>query len=428
MPFESISARYRHLLGLPLTIALLTGFQNADAESARQTPNEDVKAADQAQSAQASIAHIPFNAPAHNLLIDDFDGDGHSDIAFTSHHDSYTQVFLQRTPRQFTAGPRVDAVGFHPGELIQVPGTEQRRYLMHAEGINRLRIFEPTAEGGLKPVSEIGAKAPRAGTFFNWPSWNHPGIAIAPFAKSMILLIKDFDPKTGHFGSSIELPFRPGAVHAHAITAADIDKDGADELLFTNTLTNTIAIVRQPKPDTDPVVETLWSFKPGGRPERITAADIDQDGDLDLLIADATDKRPLNRTDINVLINDGKGNFDLKQIEFTGRPRTEGGMPGIQSIDFAVDRDGYGYIIAIGYEQLTLMRIPRGWSGETPETRTRPLQRIERITKAALFKLDGDDWLDLVFARTNDTDSGVFLYGPLGDNMRLLENQGTKIQ
>ncbi|QIK38609.1 VCBS repeat-containing protein [Caldichromatium japonicum] len=370
---------------------------------------------------------MPFAAPAHNLLVDDIDGDGRPDLALTSHHQNYTQVFYQRAPRQFLPGRQIDAVGFHPGELMRYPFTTDRRlYIMNAEGVNRLLVFEPDRNGDLHLIAELGAKAPRSGTFFNWPAWGK-GIALTPFAESAIYLVKDFDPLSGHFGGSAELPFRPSGTYAHAVSAADIDHDGSDELFFSNTLSNVVSIIRQPPPGAEPVIEPLWSFNPGGRPEKVIPADIDQDGDIDLLIPDATDKRPLDRTDINVLLNDGQGRFALAPIQFPSRHRSAGGITGIQELDFAKDRDGYGYIAAAGYEAVVFMRIPAGWKGETPQSRSVPLQGIQAITRACLIDIDGDGWLDLAFSRTHDQISGVILWGPLWEHAKQLVDEGVKI-
>ncbi|WP_295402328.1 VCBS repeat-containing protein [uncultured Thiocystis sp.] len=372
------------------------------------------------------IAYLPLNAPAHSLLIDDIDGDGREDLALTSHHASYTQVFYQQEPRYFTPGPTVDAVGFHPGDLLRLPASNRRLYLMNAEGENRLRVFEPSTDGGLNTVSELFVPAPRTSSVFHWPDWGL-GLAIGPFAMSAIFLAKDFDPLTGQHGGGAELKFNPGVAHAHSVAVADIDSDGSDELFFANNISNHIYMIRAPEPGTSPVIETLWTFQPGGRADDVIPADIDQDGDLDLLIPDATDKRKLDRTDVNVLVNDGQGQFQLTQIPFPARTRSEGGIPGINAFDAGKDRDNFTYLIGASNETLVLMRVPAGWAGEPPETRKLQFQGGQVMTKALLRDIDGDGWLDLAMTRAAARNSGVILYGPLWENAGRLEADGVRI-
>ncbi|MBK5967069.1 hypothetical protein CCR95_24120 [Thiocystis minor] len=377
-------------------------------------------------SAASGIHALPFDAPALGLLIDDVDGDGRQDLALTSHHASYAQVFYQREPRLFTPGPTVDAVGFHPGDLLRLPTADRRFYLMNAEGANRLRVFEPTADGGFKTVSELFVPAPRTSSVFRWPDWGL-GLAIGPFATSAIYLAKNFDPLTGQHAGGAELKFTPGVAHAHSIAVADIDGDGIDELFFANNIANVISMIRAPASGAAPVIEMLWRFQPGGRADAVVPFDLDQDGDLDLLIPDATDKRALDRTDINVLVNNGQGEFQLIQIPFPSRTRSEGGITGINAFDAGKDRDGMTYLLGTSHETLVLMQIPAGWTGKPPEARKIPFQGGAVVTQALLRDIDGDGWLDLGMSRAIGQNSGAILYGPLWETVGGLEAKGVMI-
>lgn len=424
MSFHSTSIRH-----LGLVIAIMAGAMTGchdDAPPLVTADQVNSKSPDQASGTMSVLVHVPFEAPAHHILIDDVDGDGRQDLAFTSHHASYTQVFYQRSPRIFTPGPHVDKVGFHPGELLRLPTPERRLYLMNAEGDNRLRVFDSSAGSGFDVIAEVETPAPRTSSVFNWPDWGM-GIATGPFATSAIYLIKTFDPLTGKHGGGVVLPFRPSVTQANSIAVADLDGDGSDELLFAHTISNVVSVIYAPKFGVAPVIDSLWSFNPGGRADAVVPADIDQDGDPDLLVPDATDKRPLDRTDINVLVNDGQGHFQLTEIPFPCRPRTKGGMPGIHAFDFAKDRDGLGYMIAAGYESLSLMQVPARWAGESPEVHNLSFRGVQAITKALLRDIDADGWLDLVMARTADKDSGIILYGPLWKNTGLLASEGIMI-
>lgn len=417
----SIHWRNRHG---PLAAAILFCLNGPCVASAAESePLPAVSAA----SYSGPMTLLPFDSIGFDLLVDDVNGDQRADVAMTSHTASYTQIFYQGEPRTFSPGPRIDSVGFHPGDLLRLPGDDPRLYLMNAEGINRLQVYQPADDGGLRLISEMGAPAPRVATSFHWPDWGN-ALAIGPFASSMIILFKHFDPLTGRHGGGAELPFLPGVAFAHSIEAGDLDGNGSDELLFANTLSNDIMVVRAPaQPNQAPQIEHLWKFNPGGRVEHLFARDIDQDGDLDVIAPDATDKRPLNRTEINLLLNNGKGQFDLISLVFPCRPSAKGGMSGIQAFDAARDRDGVTYLLAAGYESLALYRVPAGWSGEQHEMRQLPFKGKTAIAKLLLRDVDGDGWLDAVMTYRHSTGSGAILYGPLWTHLGKAVDAGERL-
>ena len=144
-------------------------------------------------TALSVVADIPFTATATDVLADDFDADGRPDLAFTAHAGNYTQVFYQHTPRHFAPGPRVDAVGFHPGDLLRLPVQNRSLFLMSAEGNNNLLVMEPTPKGGLAVVASRALSRPLSATTFHWPGWGL-GLAVAPKSKNTVVLLKGFDP------------------------------------------------------------------------------------------------------------------------------------------------------------------------------------------------------------------------------------------
>lgn len=377
-------------------------------------------------SAASAVTRLPFDSPANDLLVDDFDADGRPDIALTSHSGGYSQVFLQSAPRTFTAGPRIDAVGFHPGQLIRLPGETRRLYLMNAEGIGLLRVFEPAENGSLALVSEVAFRSPRHSSVFHWPDWGL-GIAVAPYGSAEIDLIKDLQPLTGTLSGVARLPYHPGGISARALAVADLDHDGADEILFGNTLSDAVHVIRQPAIGATPSVEELWRFNAGGRAHEIVPADVDQDGDIDLLVPDATNKLELDRTDINVLLNDGTGHFKAQSIPFSPLPRSAGNMTGINATAFQIERDGYGYLVAAGYEKLVLMRVPAGWSGGSLETHSIAFKGVQAINGAVLKNIDGDGWLDLAMSRAGNQNCGVVLFGPLTKTIDTLAAEGATL-
>jgi hypothetical protein len=375
------------------------------------------------------IADIPFAGSATDVLADDFDGDGRSDLAFTAHAENYTQVFYQRTPRLFAPGPRVGEVGFHPGDLLRLPVQGRSMYLMSAEGDGSLLVMEPAAKGGLAVVASQPLAQPRSAAAFHWPGWGL-GLAVAPKSRSSVVLLKGFDPLTGKYEKTMELPLPHNYIQVGRIAATDLDGDGIDELVFATSLTSEVWVIRYPKKAGEPPrIERLWRNPHSGRGRHVLPADINGDGYTDLLVPDESGQAGTGVAAINVLLNDQHGQFQLaSEFPFPSRPRSEGGMPGIRGLDFGNDKDGARYLFGAGYESFTLYRFPADWVGGKPEMRTLNMQQKEGINKVLLRDLDGDGWLDAVVARGKPQDSGLILYGPLWDNFAKLTEKGILVR
>jgi hypothetical protein len=383
---------------------------------------------DTVSAALSVVADIPFAGAASDVLADDFDGDGRSDIAFTAHAENYTQVFYQHTPRHFAPGPRVDAVGFHPGDLLRLPVQNRSLFLMSAEGNNNLLIMEPTPKGSLAVVASRTLSQPLSATAFHWPGWGL-GLAVAPKSKSTVVLLKGLDPLTGRDESAMELPLPHNYIQVGRIAAADFDGDGSDELVFATSLTSEVWIIRAPKnAGESPRIEPLWRNPHGGRARQVLPADINGDGYTDLLVPDETGQDGAGMTAISVLLNDQHGQLHFAYaFPFSSSPEKEGGIPGIRGLDFGRDKDGIRYLFGAGYQSFVLYRFPANWAGGKPEMRTLKLQQIEGVHKVLLRDLDGDGWLDAVVARGKEQDAGLILYGPLWDNFAKLAEKGIPV-
>jgi hypothetical protein len=374
---------------------------------------------------ESPAQRLPFNAIVFDVLADDMDGNGLLDLAFTSHHSSYTQVFLQTSPRVFAPGPRVEEVGFHPGDLMRLPGDDPRLYLMNAEGVNALRVFEPGPGGALGLVAQMNAPAPRVAALFRWPD-EGLGLAVAPFAQSTLLLIKDFKAATATRGLAYGLKLDSQLSQIHQIAAADLDGDGSDEILFPEPRSHTLYVVRAPEGEDVPKIEALWTFERGGMPRHLSVADVDGNGAPDLLVPEevGTLLRPAR---LHILLNDGAGQLTPVSIPFPLTGEDAEDVKGIRSIAFGQDQDGPGYLLAAAETQLALMRIPRGWAGGPPESRLLPLAKPEGFRKMLLVDLDGDGSLDAVVGRTTVSDSGFILYGPLWQTFESMTAAGISV-
>ena len=409
-----------------------TGTTQPQAESLTRPQIEAITQPQTASGPEAPLGarvrHLPLPGNADYLLLDDFDQDGRPDLALTNHGANLSRLFLQRDSRQWQAGPVITAVGFHPGELLRIPGDlKPPRYLMLAEGDNVLRVMTATEAGGLAPVAELGATAPRAGAWFHWPGWG-TGLVFAPFTKSSMVLVKDFNSTTAQAGDALTLNYLPQFAKAEQVGVADLDGDGSDEILFTNSVTRSLMQIRYPGMDVQPAIETLWTFKPGGRSRFVFPVDLDQDGDLDLLVPDEIGLPDAKETNINVLIKEAAGGWESRLISIPARPTSGKARTGIRGTAFGKDQDGQGYILAAGYDLLTLVRIPPAWAGEKPEMRQIILSTKVALPAAELKDLDGDGWLDAVLAGGMDeAHGGMIIYGPLWEGFAGLSGKDLEV-
>ena len=366
-----------------------------------------------------------FMAGAPNfLLVDDFNQDGRLDLGFTSHGGNHSRLFLSLGSRQWQAGPEIPEVGFHPGELIGLSGEDgNRTFLMLAEGENKLRVMTPTAEGGLKMSSEIEAIFPRAGTQFHWPGWGL-GLAFAPFTKAMIVLVEGFQPDKAAANAAHFLTYRPAFAKTQHVAAADLGGDGIDEILFMNPATSQLMVIRYPCGEARPTIEELWTFEQAGPARFVIPADIDQDGDMDILVPGEAGQATTGTTALNILVKDDSGGWMQSAIPIPAATREEGAVPGLRGTAFGIDKDGMGYVLTAGYDRLSLVKIPFGWEGTEHAIRQIDLTKRQGIPTVALNDLDQDGWLDAILAGgMGDTNGGVVLYGPLWDSFADLEGE-----
>ncbi len=370
------------------------------------------------------LAQLLMSSAPNYLVVDDFNHDGRVDLGFTSHGGNHSRLFLQLGSRQWQAGPEISEVGFHPGELISLSGEDgNRRFLLFAEGENKIRVMTPTAEGGLKVDSEIKAIFPRAGTKFSWPGWGM-GLAFAPFTKAMIVLVEDFLPDKATASSAHFLSFQPSFAKTQHVAAADLGGDGIDEILFMNPVTSQLMVIRYPCGEARPTIEELWTFKQAGPARFVIPADIDQDGDMDILVPGEAGQATTGITALNILVKDNRGGWTQSAIPIPATTREEGGVPGLRGTAFGIDKDGRGYALTAGYDRLSLVQIPFGWDGSEHAIRQMSFTKRQGIPAVALKDLDEDGWLDAVLAGgMGDTNGGVILYGPLWESFTDLNGE-----
>jgi hypothetical protein len=381
---------------------------------------------------------LAFAGGVFDILADDLSGNGLLDLVFTSHEESFSQVFHQRSARHFEPGLRMDDVGFHPGNFIRLANQADgmRRYLMSAEGIHQLQVYGASEDAGLELSFAIDAPAPRYSTTFTWPTGQ--GLATAPFIQGLLLVIEGFDPLAGKAAYSHMITLPHDLSSLGPIVAADLNGDGIDELILADAPMYTVWRVRAPEPGQTPVVEPLWQSGNKIMFDEVRAADVDQDGDQDILVPQSVfSARRLDQDSssaqqnavVQVLANDGKGNFtEGPVIQHPNVASADRPARVIADLAFGQDGDEAGYLLVATGAGVTLIRLlGAGEIDPSPEWRFIPAGGPGAAAMVRLVDLDQDGWLDAVIGHGGSVGGALILYGPLWQTFDTLVGAGSSL-
>jgi hypothetical protein len=406
---------------LALTLTLLPGGV---------TLATDVSAALVSERApMAQLQPLDFDASVFDILVDDVDGDGFNDLALTSHSANYTQIFYQTAPREFVASPKIDAVGFHPGDLIRLPVDDDRLFLMNAEGENALKVFRSTPEREFGVLSFLGAPAPRVATLPDWPLAGL-SLAFAPFGQNQIFLVEGFQPALGSRGVAYSLPLESKLSRIDHLDHADLDNDGSEEVLFVDRFLGRLyAVPESHEEGTLPELKQLWQAADKVRVSLAVSRDVNGDAAADVLVPESA--VPSSRTDgprVFVLINDGAGNFEPMVLPYPLEPGQNGRQyGGIQSIDVACDESGRRLVLVTSTREVLLLSIPENWSGGAIPHQRLAFGHNTAIRRALLKDIDGDGILDIVLGAPSKRGQAHIIYGPLWDGFAKASAAGLTI-
>lgn len=392
----------------PRWIIVLLAIGATGCERA-QAPEPPVKAP---ESPFAFQAPLPFQGSPLDILTEDLDADGRLDIAAVSHAFNFGQIFFQKAPRQYTPGPRIDRVGFHPGDWLRWPG-EAPVFLSASEGEGALINFKVDAAGTMEELSRLPVRAPRHIARFNWPGWGN-SLAVTPFEAGALILLKGYDAQTGRSAAKYTVNLGedgPSIRMVDRVAVADMDGDGIDELLFASRTTGEVFKVAAPRNDAPPKPEVLLTIEGDSAPHQVLPADLNHDGRVDLLVPDQID--PFQ---INLYLNQLGGGLVKSQVSLPFPKRQ-----GIRYADFGWDQDGMGYLMVVGYGAVAIYQFPGAWQEPMPVAMRFINVGLGGMSSDIVMRdLDGDGWLDVVVGYASGEHGVWVLHGPLWEHMETL--------
>ena len=378
-------------------------------------PKEPEQKPPESGAAQAVPVELPgqtrlaWEGQVFDLSLEDLDADGRKDLISVDHGGNQARLITQSAAQQWGGQREYKGVGFHPGNILNWPGTT-KTLILGAEGDNAIRALLPDAGEGLKVVSNLKEVAPRYIERFRWPGWGE-SLVVSPYANGYVVLLKNYDPLKGQAEERVVVPLS-GKAHsiraAERVTVADVDGDGIDELLLVISVTNELLQIKFPGPKSKapPQPTRIHQDEHWGAANEAHAIDLDRDGDQDLLIPDEIGPAP--KGVIHVLLNQGKGKFrEGASIPF---PKPDG----VQELSVGRDQDGLDYIFAVGFGGLALYQVPEGWKdGTAIPVRGLDWAADDYSRSIKFVDVDGDGWLDALVGRVYSDKPVWIAYGPL---------------
>lgn len=199
-----------------------------------------------------------------------------------------------------------------------------------------------------------------------------------------------------------------GPNNGGSVVAADFDNDGDADVLVANSDISRRSTL-PPAPLEHPVLyrnDGGWAFvatEGQGFASRLAfpalstaTGDVDNDGDLDLFVGMVGDSKTMLRD--RLLLNDGAGRFTATPLEF-GEHREM--QAAIALADF--NGDGELYLLAAAYDAPIYVQVGDGRGGFTDKV---TVERRNAHSSAAVADLDRDGRLDVVIGSWHDSSEG----------------------
>jgi type II secretory pathway component GspD/PulD (secretin) len=345
-----------------------------------------------------------------SVAIEDFNKDGHPDLAVANQKDGTISILLGNGDGTFQAQTVIPL----PGVTLRTTTTATKPSALATGDFNddgnmdiavtdmangRVLVLLGRGDGTFQtPVAYPTGSNPVALVAQDYDNDGQPDLAIVnqgdgTTASTVTILLGDTvnSIQNGVFGTPPNQTSPPGVgVSPSAITSADFNADGSQDLAVTNLSDNTVSILLGRGNGTFATQRTLAT---GTGPAGITTADFNNDGHADLAVS--------NRTagTASILLGNGDGTF-LAHNDFT----TGAGPVGIIAANFT----GATLDLAVADESADNVDVLVG-NGDGTFTAPISLPTGNSPIAVAAADLNGDATIDLVSANNASANVSVTL-------------------
>lgn len=348
------------------------------------------------EAGSASLVWLPMPDGAVHALADDVDRDGNTDLVLVNHGKNFARVLINQGEDRWRVAGDYPEVGFHPKDMVLLPGFEGRYYLNNSEGSKRLRVFSVEPDGLMTVHRELDEVDPRSSVAFYWPGWGL-SIAIVAYELPDLVILKGFDPEAGTYQARMVVKDIASKRLGEQILAEDFDRDGVVELYVADLDGGAVHQISFPGngvPSAERITEGSGRTLAG---RFLAAADLTGDGREDLLVPEHS------TSTIRVLASDKDGFQSASPLEFPF-------SPGASSVAGFVDKRGVSMLAAGGYEGLSLYRFVEGSGVKRQDLR---LEAGNGVRYLAVADLNGDGEQDLIVTLVHGQRSAFYIKGPL---------------
>lgn len=363
---------------------------------------------------------IARNAPqARDVVAADWDGDGDLDVAVAAYFSNSILWYENRGDLGFDQSRTItsDADGVRSLDTADMDGDGHIDLVSGSWFDDKVAWYRNDGTGNFGPQRIVaddtdGVRSIRVGDL---DGDNAPDIAVASRLDDTVSWFRNLG--NGNFGPKQPLPFTgngPEAIELH-----DVDGDGDLDLFLARYWDNTISWFRNDGSGSfgSPVDVSTTAE----RGQSVALADMDGDGDADLI---AASYYYLDNKIVWFPNTDGQGTFGAEQFVSVDAP----GVEHVAAAD--IDQDGVMDIVAASTTDNNVSWFRNGGTGSFDRQRD-VLSDASGAASAALADLDGDGDLDVVVAAYWDNEvawyenlDGKATFGP----QRVISNAAQRAQ
>ncbi len=354
-------------------------------------------------------------ASSYSIAVADLDGDGDLDLATPNYIESYVNIFLQGAPGVF------DHVPFEFGDATTTPfprslaagdldgDGDQDLVTANAESSTLTVFHQQSGRGFRGPGAELGGSGatgdPRSVAAGDLDGDGDLDLAAADRALDRLAVF--FQGAPGRFDAAPLFLASAATESPSSVTAADLDGDGDLDLASAGERSDALTVFLQSAPGRFAAPLVLGGPGTTTAPRSLAAADLDRDGDLDLVAASEETDR------LTIFFQVAPGRFELRPL-LLGGPGITDAPQWVAAADLDGDADQDLVSANAGSDDLTLFfQVAPGRFGSPPLALGGP-GTMDAPRSVAAADLDGDGDLDLVSANEVSDDVTVFFQSAPG--------------